>query len=140
MSNVDPSLGKDAELHQYATSDLSVEEKLASGASVDDLVAAGVLQDDYDPDSEEYDFTPSPAKKEVSQENPMSDEEFESSIKKGLTFSNLAEEFRKQAAQLRADGVNTDSPEYIAFTEEFREKAAQLRAERLKEHASDTAI
>lgn len=73
MSNVDPSLGKDAELHQYATSDLSVEEKLASGASVDDLVAAGVLQDDYDPDSEEYDFTPLPAKKEVGVEKTMSE-------------------------------------------------------------------
>ncbi|NJM99192.1 MAG: hypothetical protein HC800_20485, partial [Phormidesmis sp. RL_2_1] len=42
-----PIIGRDAELHQYATSDLSVEEQLAGGASVDDLVAAGVLYDAY---------------------------------------------------------------------------------------------
>ncbi|MEL7144622.1 MAG: hypothetical protein AAFZ17_01075 [Cyanobacteria bacterium J06650_10] len=88
MSNLDPSLGKDAELHQYATSDLSVEEKLASGASIDDLVAAGVLQDDYDPDSEEYDFTPLPAKKEVSKENPMSEEEFETLMAVGDWYNS----------------------------------------------------
>lgn len=81
MSNVDPSLGKDAELHQYATSDLSVEEKLASGASVDDLVAAGVLHDDYDPDNDPaYDFTPMEPAEVVLQGPGMTEEEFEASL------------------------------------------------------------
>ncbi|CAN5754776.1 hypothetical protein BH23CYA1_BH23CYA1_20150 [soil metagenome] len=77
MSDVDPSFGRDAELHQYATSDLSVEEQLASGASVDDLVAAGVLYDDYDPDNqEEYVFTPLP-EREIPSGTGMSKERFD---------------------------------------------------------------
>ena len=78
MSDIDPSFGRDADLHQYAISDLSVEEQLASGASVDDLVAAGVLYDDYDPDNqEEYDFTPLEPVEEIPEGPPMSEEAFE---------------------------------------------------------------
>ncbi|MEL6601712.1 MAG: hypothetical protein AAFP20_00620 [Cyanobacteria bacterium J06614_10] len=114
MSNVDPSLGRDAELHQYATSDLSVEEKLASGASIDDLVAAGVLHDDYDPNSEEYDFTPLPPERDIPEGSSVSDEEFDARMNASLRYCNMAAEYRK--------------------------KAARLRAERLKENASDTAV
>ena len=109
MSNVDPSFGKDAELHQYATSDLSVEEKLASGASVDDLVAAGVLQDDYDPDSEEYDFTPSPPERHPSEGSPVSDEEFEARINASLRYCNMATEYRKNASRRRLMGQIEDA-------------------------------
>ena len=59
-------MGRAAELNEYATNDLSVEENLAGGASVDDLVAAGVLSDDYDPDNDPaYDFTPEPTAEEI---------------------------------------------------------------------------
>lgn len=58
-------------------SDLTVEEQLAAGASTDDLVASGVLSDDYDPDSEYYDFTPLEPVEEHIPGPPMSDEEFE---------------------------------------------------------------
>ena len=109
MSNLDPSLGRDAELHQYATSDLSVEEKLASGASVDDLVAAGVLQDDYDPDIEEYDFTPSPPEREPSDGFPVSDEEFEARMNASLQYCNMAAEYRKNASRRRLMGQTEDA-------------------------------
>ncbi|MEO1792683.1 MAG: hypothetical protein AAFR25_10720 [Cyanobacteria bacterium J06629_19] len=89
MSNLDPSLGKDAELHQYVISDLSVEEKLASGASVGDLVAAGVLQDDYDPDSEEYDFTPLEPVEEIPEGPGISDEEFNASLARTRWFLEM---------------------------------------------------
>ena len=80
MSQVDPSFGRDAELHEYATSDLSVEEQLAGGASVDDLVEAGVLQDDYDPDNDpDYFFTPEPPAERTSGLE-MSKERFEAVI------------------------------------------------------------
>ena len=78
MSDIDPSFGRDAELHQYAISDLSVEEQLASGASVDDLVAAGVLNDDYDPDNDPaYDFTPLPEEGRIPEGPGMSKERFD---------------------------------------------------------------
>ena len=81
MSKADPSFGRDAELHEYATSDLSVEEQLAGGASVDDLVAAGVLYDDYDPDNDPaYNFTPLEPVEEISEGIPMSEEEFQASL------------------------------------------------------------
>ena len=89
MSDVDPSFGRDAELHQYAISDLSVEEQLAGGASVDDLVAAGVLYDDYDPDNDPaYDFTPLPPKKEIPEGPPMSEEEFEALMAVGDWYNS----------------------------------------------------
>ena len=96
MSNVDPSLGRDAELHHYATSDLSVEEKLASGASVDDLAAAGVLYDDYDPDNDPaYFFSPMPTPEEMatrrakaSEEPPMTEEEFDALIALGDWYNS----------------------------------------------------
>ena len=104
MSDVDPSFGRDADLHQYAISDLSVEEQLAGGASVDDLVAAGVLYDDYDPDNqEEYDFTPLPPKREIPEGPPIPDEEFETLISTSLKYNDMAEEFRKNAARLRVE-------------------------------------
>ena len=77
MSDIDPSFGRDAELHRYATSDLSVEEQLASGASVDDLVAAGVLYDDYDPDNDPNCLFLAAAVKKDKQKRPsVSEEEF----------------------------------------------------------------
>lgn len=85
MSKADPSFGRDAELHEYAVSDLSVEEQLAGGASVDDLIAAGVLYDDYDPDNDPaYFFTPLPTAEEIERDrvkaSPMSKEEFEAEM------------------------------------------------------------
>ena len=80
MSDIDPSFGRDAELHQYAISDLSVEEQLAGGASVDDLVAAGVLHDE----DQRTDF-PSPIRLEDithASGAPMSEEE----IKEWLSY------------------------------------------------------
>lgn len=58
-------------------SGLSIEEQLAAGASADDLVATGVLYDDYDPDNDpNYFFTPlRPV--EVPEMPGMSQEEFE---------------------------------------------------------------
>ena len=104
MSDVDPSFGRDAELHRYAISDLSVEEQLAGGASVDDLVAAGVLYDDYDPDNDPaYDFTPLPPKKEIPEGPPLSEEDFEAAKKRIFKYSNMAAEFRKQAAHQRSE-------------------------------------
>lgn len=77
MSKADPSFGRDAELHEYAISDLSVEEQLAGGASVDDLVAAGVLYDDYDPDNNpNYLFSSAAIKKDSSEGLSVSEEEF----------------------------------------------------------------
>ncbi|EDX82764.1 hypothetical protein S7335_1067 [Synechococcus sp. PCC 7335] len=61
---VNPLHGRAAELNEYATSDLSVEEQLAGGASIDDLVDAGVLDDDIDRDSN-HEFTPMPTEEEM---------------------------------------------------------------------------
>ncbi len=63
-------------LQELSSSDLSVEEKLASGASISDLISAGVLHDDYPAG---HDFT---QEREVAEEEkydgpPPSDEEFE---------------------------------------------------------------
>lgn len=129
-------------------SGLSVEEQLAAGASVDDLVSAGVLYDDYDPDNDSaYDFTPLPTEEEIAKDraisskcDPMAEEEFQALIKKTFAFSDLAAELRKETARLRAEGMSVGSLERSAFTEEFKKKAAQLRAERLAENASDNSI
>ena len=63
-------------LHELSSSDLSIEEKLASGASISDLISAGVLHDDYPAG---YDFTEGEEVVEEEKYNgpPMSDEEFE---------------------------------------------------------------
>lgn len=83
MSKADPSFGRDAELHEYAVSDLSVEEQLAGSAGVDDLIAAGVLYDDYDPDNDpDYSFNPLPPKQEIPEGPPMSEGE----IKEWLSY------------------------------------------------------
>ncbi len=77
MSKADPSFGRDAELHEYAVSDLSVEEQLADGAGVDDLIAAGVLYDDYDPDNDPaYLFSAAAMKKDKLEGPSISEEEF----------------------------------------------------------------
>ena len=89
MSQVDPSFGRDAELHEYATSDLSVEEQLAGGASVDDLVEAGVLQDDYDPDNDpDYFFTAEPPAEKPTSGLEMSQERFEAVIAVGDWYNS----------------------------------------------------
>jgi hypothetical protein len=124
-----------------SVSDLSIEERLAAGASVDDLVAAGVLHDDYDPENDpDYDFTPLRPVEEFTPGPPMSDEEFGARMNKFLRFFNLSDEFRKESVRLRSEGVKVGSPRFIAFTEEFKKKAEMLRAEKLAENASDTAI
>ncbi|PZO18176.1 MAG: hypothetical protein DCF25_10120 [Leptolyngbya foveolarum] len=75
---VNPLLGRAAELNEYATSDLSVEESLAGGASVDDLIAAGVLYDDYDPENNsKYCFTPEETLEEIPDGPPLPEEEFQ---------------------------------------------------------------
>ena len=102
---VDPLAGRAAELNEYATSDLSVEEQLAGGASVDDLVAAGVLYDDYDPDNDPaYDFTPEPTAAEMTEirvketrKTPMSDTEFQKWMKERFKDSKMAAEYRTEA-------------------------------------------
>ena len=59
----------------YGPSDHTIEEKLAGGADVDDLVASGELYDDYDPKNDpDYFFTSmEDANKRVIV--PMTDEE-----------------------------------------------------------------
>ena len=105
MSKADPSFGRDAELHEYATSDLSVEEQLASGASVDDLVAAGVLYDDYDPDNDPaYFFTPLEPVEEIPVGPGISEEEFNARMNSSLRHCNMAKESRKNAVQRRLMG------------------------------------
>ena len=102
---VDPLIGRAAELNEYATSDLSVEENLASGASVDDLVAAGVLYDDYDPDNNPvYSFTPERSLEEIAAEAkeapkkpPMSDAEFKARMNAVCRYNKMAAEHRKEA-------------------------------------------
>ena len=112
MSKADPSFGRDAELHEYATSDLSVEEQLAGGASVDDLVEAGVLQDDYDPDNDpDYFFTPEPPERAFTPGPPMPKEEFEARMKASSKYSNMAADFRRKAAQCRTERLRGNAPD-----------------------------
>ncbi len=101
---VNPLMGRAAELDQCATNDLSVEENLAGGASVDDLISAGVLYDDYDPDNNPvYDFTPEPTaaemaarRVEASKSPPMSDVEFKALLESSSKYARLAIEQRKE--------------------------------------------
>lgn len=104
---VNPLVGRAAELHEYTTSDLSVSEQLAGGASVDDLIAAGVLYDDYDPDNDPaYSFTPKPTAEEMARREantpqgpPMSDEEFQADMAAFFKYSIMAEQQRKELNQ-----------------------------------------
>ena len=104
---VDPLVGRAAELNEYATSDLSVEEQLAGGASVDDLIASGVLYDDYDPDNgPAYSFTPERSPEEIAAEAKeapkapqMSEEEFEAWMAERFKYNKMAAEHRKEANQ-----------------------------------------
>ena len=83
-------------LQELSSSDLSVEEKLASGASVDDLISAGVLYDDYDPDNDPaYFFTSLPTPEEMaarkaraSEAPPMSEEQFEAEMALGDWYNS----------------------------------------------------
>ena len=101
---VDPLASRAAELNEYAMSDLSIEEQLAGGASVDDLIAAGVLYDDYDPDNDPtYSFTPARSLEEIAAEakqahkaSPMSDAEFEERMNTVLRYNKMAAEHRKE--------------------------------------------
>lgn len=104
---VDPLVGRAAELNEYVASDLSVEEQLAGGASVDDLIAAGVLYDDYDPDNDPvYSFTPRLTEEEMAVQRaavpkgpPMSDAEFKTRINNLRRHFRMADEQRKEANQ-----------------------------------------
>ena len=101
----DSLVGRVAELNEYAMSDLSVEEQLAGGASVDDLITAGVLYDDYDPDNDPaYSFTPAPTAEEMDKQRelalnapPVSEEEFKAQLESFTQYSKMAAEYRKQA-------------------------------------------
>ena len=95
---VDPLASRAAELNEYAMSDLSVEEQLAGGASVDDLIAAGVLYDDYDPDNDPaYSFTPEPNMEEYTPGPPIPEEEFKAQMQEATKYSRMAAEHRKEA-------------------------------------------
>ena len=102
---VDALAGRAVEPNEYAMSDLSVEEQLAGGASVDDLIAAGVLYDDYDPDNDPaYSFTPRPTEKEIAAQRetvpkkpPMSDAEFEKKMDNLRRCFKIADEHRQKA-------------------------------------------
>ena len=95
---VDPLAGKATELSEYSTSDLSVEEQLAGGASVDDLISAGVLHDDYDPDNDPaYSFTPEPIVEEYTPGSPIPEEEFKAQMQEATKHSRMAAEHRKEA-------------------------------------------
>jgi len=102
---VDPLVGRAAALNEYATSDLSVEEQLSGGASVDDLIAAGVLYDDYDPDNDPASsFTPERSLEEIAAEAkevpkapPMSDAEFQADVREYFKYGRMAAEYRKEA-------------------------------------------
>jgi hypothetical protein len=74
MAAPEPPVGRDAYLYELSSSDLSVEELLASGADVGDLVSAGVLYDDYPAGHE---FTEEVAVEKSYDGPPMSDEEYE---------------------------------------------------------------
>ncbi len=70
-------------------SGLSIEEQLAAGASVDGLIVAGVLYDDYDPDNDPaYDFTPLESLEEIPAGPPMSKEEFEAEMALGDWYNS----------------------------------------------------
>ena len=102
--SVAPLIGRAAELNEYATSDRSVEEQLSGGASVDDLIAAGILYDDYDPDNDPaYSFTPLPTEEEmaarraaVTKKPPMSDAEFKARMNAVCRYSRIAAEHRQE--------------------------------------------
>ncbi len=102
-SKVNPLSGRIAELSALATSDLSVEEQLSGGASTDELIAAGVLYDDYDPENDPaYDFTPLPTEEEmaarrasVAPSPPVSDEEFQEDMRELTKYSRMSAEHRK---------------------------------------------
>ena len=107
IKKVSPLVGRAAELHEHATSDLSVEEQLSSGASVNDLIAADVLYDDYDPDNDPaYSFTPTPTAEEIerreadiSESSPISSAEFQAQMEDYFKHGRMAAEYRKNANQ-----------------------------------------
>ncbi|MEM6453220.1 MAG: hypothetical protein AAF703_23245 [Cyanobacteria bacterium P01_D01_bin.105] len=75
---IDPTSGEDAQHQALATSDLSVEELLAGGADVDELVSAGVLEDD----DQNTDFTEANPEALKYKGGPvMSDDEFNALMK-----------------------------------------------------------
>ena len=82
---IDPTFGEDTQQQALATSDLSVEELLAGGADVDELVSAGVLEDDdqntdfaeVDPEAGKYKGGP-----------VMSDEEFDTLLNRVKWFAS----------------------------------------------------
>lgn len=88
--------GRAADLQAYATSDLSVGEQLAGGASVDDLVAAGVLYDDYAPEGDpDYSFTPLEPLPDLPDGPPVPEEILTARVNASLRCNRMAEEYRK---------------------------------------------
>lgn len=85
MATPEPLIGRDAYLQDLSSSDLSVEELLASGADVGDLVSAGVLYDDYSAGNE---FTEEMPEEENYDGPPMSDEEFKHLIEIGDWYNS----------------------------------------------------
>lgn len=70
-----------------SSTDETIEGQLAAGASVDDLVASGALHDDYDPTSNDYDFTPLPTEEEETPVRFMSRRELDSRLARLRWFS-----------------------------------------------------
>ena len=74
-------IDRDDYLEGLSRSDLSVEEKLAGGATVGDLISAGVLHDDYPAGCDFTEEAPEPQKYDGP---PMSDEELSRDSKSGM--------------------------------------------------------
>lgn len=68
------SVSGDGYLGELSSSGLTVEEQLAGGATVGDLISAGVLHDDYPAGCDFTEEVPEPQKYDGP---PMSEEEFE---------------------------------------------------------------
>lgn len=85
------------ELSALSSSDLSVEEKLAAGASASDLVSAGVLHDDY-PAGHKFTTEEEVAEREKQFASlpPLSDEEIEL-LKRRLKWASDVHRLGKDA-------------------------------------------
>jgi hypothetical protein len=94
MSTLEPPVGRDAYLDELSSSDLSVEELLASGADVGDLVSAGVVYDDYPAG---HDFTKEVPEEKAYDGPPLSDEEHERTMAR-LDWYNSGRYLREDAS------------------------------------------
>ena len=91
-------MATEEELRALSSSDLSVEEKLAAGASVDDLISAGVLHDDY-PAGYEFTTAEDVAERErqIAFQSPPSSEEIDL-LKRRLRWGGEVHRLGKDAS------------------------------------------